>query len=445
MAAPARGIGGTALKLGNVYYGWWLVLAAFVAQFFAMGMFSYVLGPFMVPMIEDLGWTRSEYTLSRSFGQFVMGFAGFFIGAHVDRLGARPLMVAGTVVLAVVLAAHSQVETLVHWLVLNGALLTLGCALVGNLVVNVTMAKWFVEKRGQAVAWAAMGVSFAGVLLMPAATWLVDSLGWRAAWVVLGAVTFVCLLPAALVMRRAPEDHGWYPDGRSAEQVAQGLAVKAELDYARSLTRAQALRSPSFYLLVLAFGLFTINIVVMLLHTVPYLSDRGLSRAQAAWAITAASVPAMISKPVWGYFIDRLEARPLAALGAGLTGLSLLAIVAAVELASVTLIYAAYVLLGLGWGGMIPLQEVIWGSFFGRRYLGAVRSAGLPFALLLGAAAPLLVSYYRDVTGSYQLALVVVACCNLLSGLLLMALPSPRRDGVAKMPVSHEAGNGVRE
>lgn len=393
-----------------------------------MGMFSYVLGPFMVPMIDELGWTRSEYTLSRSLGQFVMGFAGFFIGGYVDRLGARPLMLAGTVLLAVALAAHSLVHSLTHWLLLNGVALTLGCALVGNLVVNVTMAKWFVERRGQAVAWAAMGVSFAGILLMPGATLLVDTLGWRAAWLVLGAVTLALLLPTSLVMRRAPEDHGWHPDGRSAEQVARGLAHKAQLDYERSLTRAQALRSSTFYLMVLAFGLFTINIVVMLLHSVPYLSDRGLSRAQAAFAITMASIPAMISKPVWGYFIDRSQPKPLAALGAGITGLALLAIVGAVQRDSLALIYAAYFLLGIGWGGMIPLQEVIWGAFFGRRYLGAVRSAGLPFALLLGAAAPLLVSYYRDLTGSYQLALAVVAGCNLASAVLILLLPSPRRD-----------------
>lgn len=411
----------------SFYYGYWLVGAAFVAQFFAMGMFSYVLGPFMLPMIDELGWSRSEYTLSRSLGQFVMGFAGFFVGAYVDRFGARPLMLLGTVLLAVVLVAHSRVQTLTHWLVLNGVALTLGCALVGNLVVNVTMAKWFVEKRGQAVAWAAMGVSFAGVLLMPATTVLIDGFGWRSAWIVLGIATLTCLLPAALVMRRAPEDHGWHPDGRSAEQVAQGLALKAEQDFANSLTRAQALRSASFYLLVLAFGLFTINIVVMLLHTVPYLTDRGLSRAAAALAITMASVPAMVSKPIWGIFIDRLAPRPLAAMGAALTGFALLAIVAAVELDVLWLIYGAYVLLGIGWGGMIPLQEVIWGAFFGRRYLGAVRSAGLPFALLLGAIAPLLVSYYRDLTGGYQLALLAVAVCNLLSGALLLGLPSPRR------------------
>lgn len=394
----------------------------------------------MVPMIEDLGWTRSEYTLSRSLGQFVMGFAGFFIGAWVDRFGARPLMLVGSLLLALVLAAHSQVHSLTGWLIVNGALLTVGCALVGNLVVNVTLAKWFVEKRGQAVAWAAMGVSFAGVVLTPTATWLVDTLGWRSAWTVLGVVTLICLLPAALVMRRTPEDHGWHPDGRSAEQ----LALRAQQDYERSLTRAQALRSPSFYLLVLAFGLFTINIVVMLLHTVPYLTDRGFGRGEAAWAITVASIPAMLSKPIWGYFIDRLEPRPLAAAGAALTGLSLLAIIGAVELESLPLIYTAYVLLGLGWGGMIPLQEVIWGSFFGRRYLGAVRSAGLPFALLLGAAAPLLVSYYRDLTGSYQWALAVVACCNLASGLLLSVLPSPQPPAMAECAraASVEAGEG---
>ncbi len=393
-----------------------------------MGMFSYVLGPFMVPMTEELGWTRSEYTLSRSLGQFVMGFAGFFIGGYVDRLGARPLMVVGTITLAIALAAHSLVQNLNHWLILNGVALTLGCALVGNLVVNVTMAKWFVERRGQAVAWAAMGVSFAGILLTPGATALIDGLGWRPAWVVLGAVTLAVLLPTALVMRRAPEDHGWHPDGRSAEQVAQGLAARAQLDFDRSVTRGQALRSPTFYLLVLAFGLFTINIVVMLLHSVPYLSDRGLSRGEAAFAITVASIPAMISKPIWGFFIDRLQPRPLAAMGAGLTGLALVAIVLAVQDGSLTLIYAAYFLLGIGWGGMIPLQEVIWGAFFGRRYLGAVRSAGLPFALLLGAAAPLLVSWYRDVTGSYQLALAVVAGCNLASAVLILMLPTPRRD-----------------
>ena len=50
------------------------------------------------------------------------------------------------------------------------------------------------------------------------------------------------------------------------------------------------------------------------------------------------------------------------------------------------------VVLGFGWGGMIPLQEVIWASFFGRRFLGSIRGAAMPFSLLLGAPAPALLA-----------------------------------------------------
>jgi hypothetical protein len=79
---------------------------------------------------------------------------------------------------------------------------------------------------------------------------------------------------------------------------------------------------------------------------------------------------------------------------------------------------------------MIPLQEVIWAAYFGRRYLGAVRSAGLPFALVLGAGAPLAVSYYHDATGAYAGALLVVATLNVLSGLLQLIPPPLARQRV---------------
>ncbi len=389
------------------------------------GVFSYLLGPFMLPMIDELGWTRAEYTLSRSVGQFVMGLAGFIIGGYVDRLGARPLMLVGAAILTLVLAAHSQVYNLWQWVLLNGVALTAGCAMVSNLVVNVTMAKWFVERRGQAVAWAAMGVSFAGVLLMPGATWLIDSLGWRNAWVALAGALALVVFPAALVMRRAPEDYGWYPDGKSRQQVERGLAQRAADDYSRSLTRGQALRTSAFYLLVLAFGLFSINIVVLLLQTVPYLSDAGFTRGQGAMCILLASLLAMTTKPVWGFFIDRSRPKPLAALGACITGLSLFGVVASVSAQVLPGIYAAYLMLGIGWGGMMPLQEVIWGLYFGRRFLGSVRSVGLSLTLLLGALAPLLVSHHHDLTGSYHGALLVIGGLNLLSAAVLAAMPAP--------------------
>ncbi len=410
-----------------VFYGYWLIGAAFVAQFIAVGMQNYVIGAFMLPMCEDLGWTRAEFTLPRTLGQFVLAVAGFLIGARVDLHGARPFMFGGAFVLAASLFLLSDVQTLAGWIVLNGLMLSVGAAMIGNLVVNVTLAKWFVELRGRAIAWSAMGVSMAGVVLTPATAWMIGHWGWRTSWELLALATLVFVLPVAAVMRRAPEDHGLHPDGRTNEQVANGLGANAAADFSSSVTRAAALRTPTFYLLVLAFGLFTINIGVMLLQTIPYLIDAGFEATTAAFMITVASIPALVSKPIWGHFIDRAEPRPLAAGGAVLTGLSVLVIVVSVGAGNLAGVYVGYFLLGCGWGGMIPLSEVIWARFFGRRYLGAVRSAALPFSLIFAAGAPLAVSYYHDVVGDYVGALLTIAVANLISAVLILRIPKPTR------------------
>jgi OFA family oxalate/formate antiporter-like MFS transporter len=408
-----------------LYYGYWLIVAAFIAQFVAVGVQNYVIGPFMIPMTESLGWTRTEFTLPRSLGQVIMAMTGFFIGGYVDRFGARRFMLAGTGILGIALYALSWVTQLWHWVALNGIVLTLGAALIGNLVVNVTLAKWFVNFRGRAVAFAAMGVSFAGVLLTPLASWLIEVYGWRTTWQILALLTVVLITPAALVMRRAPEDHGLLPDGHSQADVAAGKNARALLDFDNSMTRREAMGSRTFYLLVLAFGLFGITIQVMLLQTVPFMTDAGYSRITSAFMITVASLPALVSKPIWGWLIDGLDARPLAAISAALTGLSLFIIVFAVQAQSLPWVYTGFIVLGFGWGGMIPLQEVIWATFFGRRYLGAVRSAALPFSILLTAGAPLATSYYHDVVGNYDGAILIVGSANLLSALMLAGLKKP--------------------
>ena len=194
-----------------IYYGYWLIVAAFIAQFVSVGAQSYVIGPFMIPMTTELGWTRAEFTLPRTIGQVVMAFTGFFIGSLVDRKGARAFMLGGVVILAAALFLLSKVNTLWQWILLNGIVLTIGASLIGNLVVNVTLAKWFVNFRGRAIAFAAMGVSFAGVLLTPLATWAIDLYGWRTGWQLLSIGAFIFVVPTALAMRRSPEDHNLNP------------------------------------------------------------------------------------------------------------------------------------------------------------------------------------------------------------------------------------------
>jgi MFS transporter, OFA family, oxalate/formate antiporter len=407
----------------KTYYGNWLVVAGFVTQFFSVGAMNYATGAFMLPMISELGWSRAEFILPRSVGQFVMAFAGFFIGSHVDRRGARPFMLFGLAVLTLALFALSLVRSWWPWVILNGVVLTFGAALIGSLVVNITLSKWFVENRGQAIALASMGVSFAGIVITPAVTLCIDRFGWRAGWQAMAISTLVFTLPAVLTMRRAPEDHGLFPDGRSREQIAGGAGAKAQVDFDTSITRQQALRMPIFYMLVAAFSMFQILIPVVLLQTIPFMTDAGYSRSTAALMIAVSSVPALLSKPLWGWLIDRMNPKPLAAFSVALSGISLIMIVLSVQARSDGWQFIAFLLMGFGWGGTIPMQEVIWGSYFGRRHIGAVRSAALPFALILGAAGPLAVAHYCDLVGNYDGAFLVVACMSIVAGIMIMALP----------------------
>jgi len=132
-----------------LYFGYWIVGAAFVAQFVSVGAQNYVVGVFLEPMTVDLDWSRAQFTAARSIGQVAMAFVGFFIGAHIDRNGGRRVMLVGGVILCAALFAISYVHHLWQWLVLNGLVLTVGAAMIGNLVVNVTLAKWFVDRLDQ--------------------------------------------------------------------------------------------------------------------------------------------------------------------------------------------------------------------------------------------------------------------------------------------------------
>lgn len=385
-------------------------------------MANYVVGAFMIPMTEEFGWTRAEFSASRSIGQMVMAFTGFLIGAQIDKYGGRRFILIGGAILVAALLGLSQVQSLTHWLLLNGLALTAGAAMIGNLVVNVTLGKWFVERRGRAVALAGMGISLSGIVLPVLATYWVDLYGWRTSWQLLALGAGIMTLPMAFVVRRAPEDFGWHPDGISPDQVSAGQGAAASADFANSMTRAQAMRTSTFYTLVLAFGLFQISITVMLLQTIPLMTDAGYSRFVASSMISLASVPAFLSKPVWGMLIDRYSPKKLAAIGAALTGSAVLVIVYSTSNTLDAWVYTGFIMMGFGWGGLLPLQEVIWATTFGRRYLGSVRSTALPFVLGMAALGPVLVASYYDRVGNYDLALALIALCNLGSAVLLVRI-----------------------
>ena len=424
-AAPAASADST--KRSRLYFGWYIVAGAFLGQMLQAGLSVYAGGVFLVPMTEDLGWTRTEFTLAQTVGQLVTGTIGFFIGAHVDRRGARGVMLIGGTLIAATLFAIGYIEEWWQWLVLRGLFFMGGSAMIGSLVVNVTLSKWFVDLRGRAIGIAAIGFSIGGILIAPPLTAFVDAFGWRAGWQVLGVLVIVIIFPIALLFRRQPEDYGLNPDGRSADELGSGssAAQRIEADYRNSYTRREALHTPALYLITFAFGIAVIGIGGVILNTIPFLTDQDYSRATAARIVVFLGFASGFSKAFWGWLTERYDSRYVAAAGFTLSGCSMVFVVFAAASGNAPLVALAYLLWGTGVGALFPTQEVIWAQYFGRRYLGEVRSVVLPVSLSMGAAGPLITALYFDAVGDYNGVFLSVGVTWVLAAILILAVRRP--------------------
>ena len=406
------------------------MIGAIAGQFAAMGSGGAIAGVFLRPMTEELSWAAAEYTLGGSTAFLVGGIAGFIVGPLVDRYGARPLMLAGACLYAASFLLMSRVDALWQFVALSMLSGGAGFALIGSLVVNATISKWFVARRGWAVALGSSGISLAGLIMPVSMTGVVDWIGWRSAYVVLAAVMFLVVVPAALVMRRRPEDYGLLPDGADPADWARagaGFAEAQARDAENSLNRRQAIRTGAIWLLILGYGCNTLALSAVLVHAIPFLTDHGFARTEAALAIAVNGGANLCSKFAWGYLLQRVHVRVLAtaALSISASGVALMLISA--QAGSLWLVFVAFCFWGFGFGGSVPLGEFIWARYFGRVHIGAVRGVGAPITIALGAVGPILAGLYFDAFASYTGAFLACVGVYLVGAAAILGSREPRR------------------
>ncbi|MCA9831846.1 MAG: MFS transporter [Dehalococcoidia bacterium] len=410
------------------FYGWYIVGAALFAQFISAGTQAYVTGVFLKPMTTDLGWSRGEFSAVQSVSTFVMGTVGFVIGGTLDRRGPRRLMLAGTILCAAALALTSQVETAWQFYLVRGIAQTVGNALLGNLVVNVTVAKWFVVRRGMAISIASAGVSLGGVLMTPLAAWWISSYGWRSGWIMLSVVVLAIMIPASLVMRRSPEDHGLLPDGMTVEESTAYSAARHRASAVSEVqwTRSEAIRTHTIWLVIFAYGVANVGLGALLLHAIPFFTDSGFSRSTAAFLFGILAWAALVSKIGWGFLMDRYHARYLSASAFLTMAAAILVLIAVGHVGSVLLAVLVVLAYGLAMGGTVPLQETVWASYFGRAHLGEIRAVAMPFTIVFSAIGPVFAGEVFDRTGSYDAAFVAFALFSLLGFVLILLARPPQ-------------------
>ncbi len=210
----------------RIFYGWWIVLAAFLNLFFAVGILFYGFPVFYPSMIQSLGFTRTQLTTGFLLG-FVVGALpfGLLAGALIDRLGARKVIWAGVWLVGLSMILMGSMTRLWQFYLLC-VMEVIGYTLAGPIPNQVLIANWFQRKRGRAMGYAYLGLGLGGAISPLVIDKLIQSLGWRHALQVTGALVLMVLFPVAQwITKSNPRDLHLLPDGFTTAVVAQESAV----------------------------------------------------------------------------------------------------------------------------------------------------------------------------------------------------------------------------
>ena len=316
---------------------------------------------------------------------------------------------------------------LVRWLLISP-----GDSLMGSMVVNVSISRWFVRMRGRALAIAGMGHGLAKVCMPVAAATLMLYVGWRGAWVVFGVFALLLVVaPALLFMRRSPEDMGLLPDGGPLEgKEAVATSHKRQRTTKRTgadnveWSRGEALRTPVFWLIASTFGVAQIGVTGLNLHVFSYVTDLGHPTLVAASVMSIIAIMQFSTPIVWGTLADRMDNGILNMAKCALQGAGLLV---ALSLPGMAPLYAGFFIYGIGMGGTAVLAETIWADFFGRISLGKIRGMGSLVTSVFSAGGPPFFGLLFDYTQSYYLSFSIFIGMLFTSAVLSLCLRPPTK------------------
>ena len=428
------------------FYGWYIVAVGILVNIAGTFAFSSTLSIFLKPITEELGVTRGAFSLIRTFEIGVAALIVPMLGSWIDRHGGRGVLVLGVLMEGAGLLLSSLVQSFWQFVVVRCSLVIAGEALLGSLVINVTIAQWFVRKRGRAMGIANLGTGVAKLSIPIAAASLFVLVGWRDTWAIFGIIApLLVVAPALIFVRRQPEDLGLRPDGdpplaaiaepresRTDDRRKQPALSSEETVW----TRAQAIRSGTFWVLVITFGIASVGIAGLNLHIFSYVTDIGHSPLVAASFMSTIAITQLGSTLVWGMLADKFDIRKVSCIQFLIQGIGL---ITAITSRQIHVTYIGFFLYGTGLAGSFVLREVIWANFFGRNSLGTVRGLSMLFSHLFAASGAPFFGFLHDRTGSYDLSFTIFSCALFTSAFLVLLAKPPRREStVINIQLSEE-------
>ena len=352
----------------HTHYRWVIVAAGGLLGCVAIGaMFS--LPVFLLPISKDTGWSVTGVSTAMTIGFLAMAFASMFWGGLSDRWGPRPVVLTGSVLLAASLMLASVTTSLIAFQFVFGLVVGVAVAAVfAPMMACVT--GWFDTHRSLAVSLVSAGMGMAPMTMSPFAAWLITMHDWRTSMQIIALVVLALMIPASLLVKRAPALEAGGDEAMEADAPQEGMTTR------------EVLRSPQFIVLCLTNFFCCATHSGPIFHTVSYAITCGIPMIAAVTIYSIEGLAGMGGRVVFGLLGDRFGAKHILVLGLLVQAFGALAYVFTGGLASFYLVAGIF---GFIYAGVMPLYAVIARENFPLRMMGTV-IGGTAMAGSLGMA-----------------------------------------------------------
>ena len=414
------------------YYGWVIVATMFIVSVAQTAQYNPAVSIFVKPITQEFGWSRTTFSTAIGLGGLVGAALALIVGPILDRRGPRIPTLIAFMLLGGVVMSLSQISEIWHFyaiIVTNRALITGFLSIVAGVVVS----KWFIRRRGRAMSFSITGIRFGQAIFPPYATFFVLRSGWQTAAIALGGLVWLMtLLPVALFLRRQPEDMGLQPDGDGPasddEDFGSPQAYAASEE--ASFTLSQALRTRAFYLILFATSALAFNIGGINFNLFPYMTDQGMSEAQAAMILTVWSLVGATGSLIVGFVAEKMHVRFVMALAFSFATAGVVLLMTTDDVPTALVFSLVH---GLSFGSLPMLMNLVWADYYGRRHQGTIRGFTTPFQVIVQAGGPIIGTLSYDLIDTYVPAFILFAVLYILSALaMLLAKPVSLSDVIAR-------------
>ena len=407
---------GIKLDIKN-FYGWKIVWAGALINFFSIGLPFYAFSVFYIHLQEEFNAGRFLISSTLSILIIAGGVFAPICGHLVDRYSIKNILSLGSLLFGLGLIALGFCQNYYQFLIVYGTILSLGITLFGNLSTAKLISFWFNKKNGSAIGYAALGISLSGVFIPPIAVYLIGIFDWRITYMIFGIFVIVFFIPfCRFFIINKPSEVNQNIDG------IEPLEENSSKIEGKIMNFWSIVKVPAFWILIIIFSLqFCANLGVYS-HIFPYVSDLGFDIKKAGYAVSVGAFGAALGKVVFGKLIDIFSARITLWISIIIQGVGILLVSSS---SAYSLLLLSVLIMSLGLGGSVPLMNILFSKTFSSINFGKALGLAVPFMVPIQVIGGPLSGWLFDTFGNYDLAFSLNAGVCLIAFLFVFMLNVP--------------------